>query len=378
MNMSNNIDRYIEQLLEDLEAVAANPPKPAYIEIPPDFDNDPSIAELGLVPYKTIEELTGIKQEAFPHFHDLYGRHWRALLEAIFQVFDSLNIKLIDAPLGIPKEWLYDVITTNWQCEVQYLPQSGMDLEFCTGDPMSCPYGSYCDCGVEWPDDEEYFEPKREISEHYEAMLPKMAEVIDNGLICILFADNLELKTLTKDVYEDPEKFGVLIGLGNDVGETCEIDVMREKFTVEPLLRYEIVQIMETFTNRLLDDKGLQKKLNIALGENNPIERFNSIIQRSSQNGYWLRFKKAWIEDYIRAVIWQSTKDDNDTSDDFETIIDYDGVLVNSDLIPTPDLCMFCKSFYADKGKENVLCILHRYDMSTASRFRCGAFEEIE
>ena len=66
------MDKYIQQLIEDLENAAKNPPAPAYIEPPPHLEEEPAIAELALVPFKTIEELSGIKQEAFPEsFVDL-------------------------------------------------------------------------------------------------------------------------------------------------------------------------------------------------------------------------------------------------------------------------------------------------------------------
>ncbi len=84
------MDKYIQQLVEDLELAAHNPPKPSYIETPEGFEDFQSIVNLGLTPFKTIEQLTGIKQEAFPDLTYLEGRHWRALLDAIFAVFDSL------------------------------------------------------------------------------------------------------------------------------------------------------------------------------------------------------------------------------------------------------------------------------------------------
>ena len=149
------MQKYIDQLIEDLEKAAQNPPKASFIEPPPHIEDDPVISELALVPFKTIEELTGIKQEVFPEIDDLQGDQWKRVNEAILKVFDSLNIELVDAPPGIPPEWLYEVLTTNWQHEVQYLPSSGMDLELCTGDPMTCPYGDFCDCGEEWQEEED-------------------------------------------------------------------------------------------------------------------------------------------------------------------------------------------------------------------------------
>ena len=143
------MERYIQQLIEDLEKVAKNPPIPAYIEPPPHLDELPDVAELALVPFKPISEWTGIEAINFPLMPDLTGDQTEMVNKAIFKVFESLNIDLIDVPDEIPREWLYDVLTTNWDELVQYLPSSGYDLELCTGDPMTCPYGEYCNCDEE-------------------------------------------------------------------------------------------------------------------------------------------------------------------------------------------------------------------------------------
>jgi len=143
------MQHYIEQLIEDLEEVAKNPPSPVYIEAPPHLDGSPEIAELALVPFKPISEWTGIAPEVFPDMTDLSADECKRINETIFKVFDSLVLMLVDAPPDMPPEWLYQVLTTNWDHPVQYLLSSGMDLELCTGDPMTCPYGEYCDCGEE-------------------------------------------------------------------------------------------------------------------------------------------------------------------------------------------------------------------------------------
>ncbi|MCF8365053.1 MAG: hypothetical protein K9H16_04690 [Bacteroidales bacterium] len=140
------MERYISQLIEDLDEVANNPPPKPYIEPPPHMYNDPVNAELALVPFKTIEEWTGIKQEVFPDITQLQGNQWGRLNDAIFRVYASLNLELIDAPPDIPPEALYEALTFCWDQPVQYLPSSGMDLELCTYDHETCPYGEYCDC----------------------------------------------------------------------------------------------------------------------------------------------------------------------------------------------------------------------------------------
>lgn len=98
------MERYICQLIEDLEQVAKKPPTPAYIEPPEHLMDKPEIAELALVPFKTIEELTRINQEVFPEMNDLQGDQWERVNQSIFKVLESLNISLIDIPPNMPQD----------------------------------------------------------------------------------------------------------------------------------------------------------------------------------------------------------------------------------------------------------------------------------
>ncbi|NLU40538.1 MAG: hypothetical protein GXX78_16795 [Bacteroidales bacterium] len=367
------MDKYIQQLVEDLELAAHNPPKPSYIETPEGFEDFQSIVNLGLTPFKTIEQLTGIKQEAFPDLTYLEGRHWRALLDAIFVVFDSLKIKLIDAPIGIPKEWLYEAIRSNWNYPVQYLPDEGMDLELCVGDNDSCPYGIFCSCDIEWPDDEEYFELEMKIPEKYLPMLPKIAEAIDAGWVCIMYNDTLELKTLSQDDFYTPKDTDALFSFLNRGDDN--IFELSERFIFEPLLRYEHENMMEEFASRVRGEP-LRKNLFDAFDTINPIERFTTIVLQSDEKNNWLAFRQEWLEDHIKAIIWQEIKAVNYLSE-INGIYNDDGTRVDKESIPTPSLCMLCKSFYTEDAEENILCLLNRNDQRNETEFKCGAFEKI-
>ena len=162
INDFKNMQRYVEQLIEDLEQAAKHPPVKPFIEPPPHIADDEVVSELALIPYKTIEEWTGIKQIAFPSIFKLSDNQIKLLNAAIFKVLESLHIELIDKPKFLPEEVLYDILTDYWDDFVQYLPSSGFDWELCTGDPDTCPYGHFCDCMDELPEDDMQIEENDE------------------------------------------------------------------------------------------------------------------------------------------------------------------------------------------------------------------------
>jgi hypothetical protein len=288
------MEKYIHQLIEDLEEVAKNPPKPSYIEPPPHLEDDDVISELALVPFKTLEELTGIKQEVFPEINQLQGDQWQRVNEAIFKVFESLNIELVDAPPDIPPEWLYEVLTTNWQHEVQYLPSSGMDLELCTGDPETCPYGEFCDCGEE---SDEY-----ELPEKFTPIINPIAQSIDAGFICYLNPETLEMEDVPKSMMDDPYEFKMVTGIDLEE-EELKHESWDKCYVFEPLDSDESFRIMESFAKNV-EDEILQEELFYALSHHKPFGHFKAIIDHSPFRQDWFDFKIQWLEDHVKQIIY--------------------------------------------------------------------------
>jgi hypothetical protein len=149
------MELYITQLIEDLNYVAGHPPERPHIEPPPHLEGDLVIAELALVPFRPIEEWTGINREVFPHMTDLEPGQCLQLNEAILKVYESLNLVLDDMPENIPPEIMYEVLIANWDYPVQYLYSSGMDIGLCTGNPDTCSWSPFCTCND--PEEEDLF-----------------------------------------------------------------------------------------------------------------------------------------------------------------------------------------------------------------------------
>lgn len=360
--------RYIDQIIEDLETAANNPPAPVYFEIPPHLAEAPDIAELALVPFKTIEEWTGIKQEVFPCFDELHDGQWERVNEAIFKVFDSLNIQLIDAPEEMPPEMLYDVLTTNWDAEVQYLPSTGMDLELCTGDPATCPYGEFCNCGG--PFDE------HEIPSRYLEVLPEIAEKIDAGFVCYLNPETLELEEIPKHLFDDPEIFDLETG-EPVLPEKWEFSKWESYYLINPPDSDESLQIIFEF-DEFIADEDFSKILFQILNQRKPFKKFKSFILNSAYRENWLAFKKQWLENYAKEQIFDEINSNfNYNYEDINGFFNDDGTKIDPDSVPIPGLCVICRKYQIDDWDENLLCLMNRNDQRNDKDFKCGAFEKI-
>jgi hypothetical protein len=362
------MDRYIEQLIEDLEEAAKNPPAPFHFETPPHMEERPDLAELALVPFKSIEEWTGIKQEVFPEIGQLAYGQWERLNDAIVKVLDSINVQLIGAPPDLPPEILYDVLTTNWDYEVQFLPLSGMDLELCAGDPETCPFGQFCGCNDEFDE--------HEIPHRFLEFIPKIAETIDAGFICYLNPDTMEMEDVLKAQMDAPEEFEMntgeplgLEGLNFHKWENCMV--------FKPLESYESFSIMEEFMFSL-DDDLFSEKLMYALNHKKPFGHFKNLIDNSRYREDWFSFKKTWLENHVKEHIFNEINDCS--AFDFDSVnglFNDDGTKIDPETVPLPGLCVICKLHQTEDWEENILCLLNRNDQRNESDFECGMFEKI-
>ncbi|ALO17056.1 hypothetical protein L21SP5_03445 [Salinivirga cyanobacteriivorans] len=284
-NQKKKIQPYINQLVEDLGKVAQNPPKPTYFETPPHFEELPHIAELSLTPYKTIEELTGIKQMVFPEMTDLFADQCQQVNDAIFKVFEGLNIELIDVPEDIPPEWLYEVLSTNWKHYVQHLPESGMDLELCTGDPITCPYGNYCTCGDDWD--------TYELPDKFDLpLIERIIEIIEKDQFCYLNPDTLEIESIPQKTVNQPSKEG----FKHENWEEC--------YVFKPFSKKEKLEIMIHFSTNNKDES-LSEELFCALESKEPIQNFGELINTSNQRNIWYNYYIESLKDRIRHSIYQ-------------------------------------------------------------------------
>ena len=143
----NKLEKYVTQLIGDLnfavEKRINQPNIPDNIEI----RSANSLFDLINKPFQTLEDLTGISHETFPEHIDMDGIQIRRVLKIMLKLLDAYKLKIY-YPKDLPFEWKYQTLADEWnEFYVKDLPDSGDDIDFCTGDPRTCPFGEYCDCG---------------------------------------------------------------------------------------------------------------------------------------------------------------------------------------------------------------------------------------
>ncbi len=148
------MERYVEQVIQDLNSITEK--ENGQNKIPDNIDirSAVDIKQLTENPFVTIEQLSGINQTVFPDHIDMDGIQIRKILKAMLELLDAYKLK-VHYPKKLPFEWKYETLKDGWDTTyVKHLPGSGDDIDFCTGDPMTCPNGEYCDCNEENEDPE--------------------------------------------------------------------------------------------------------------------------------------------------------------------------------------------------------------------------------
>ena len=139
--------RYIKQLIEDLEDVIRQGITRPYIEIPPEMEDCPELAEFELAPRKPLSDWTGIEVMNFPQPDLLNNNQMKRIYRAMQKVFDEIHIK-IKFPSKIPLDFKYEVYLYLWNQPFPCFSRFIFQFKICSHDPEDCPLVGYCKCQV--------------------------------------------------------------------------------------------------------------------------------------------------------------------------------------------------------------------------------------
>lgn len=145
------MEKYIQQLLEDIEVAHYNLPDTPDIGIL--YPDHPAleygldhIAEWKCAPYQPFEKLLGLTADQFPPIEKLRHDEIELLVEKLLQLWAAFNFHA-DFPNDLPNYLKYQLMINKLSEEVQYVSSGTIHFEFCDYDPQHCPYGiEYCQC----------------------------------------------------------------------------------------------------------------------------------------------------------------------------------------------------------------------------------------
>ena len=143
------MQRYIEQLVEDLHRATWNIKKPHEIWEDVDLNNEAELEDISYVEEyvygkkKNISDIIGIKRKLLPA-PKMLTTEQRALLsvelEKLLQVFHFF----LDFPETYPHELRYRFIRDFWKEKRVGLSFGECHIEFCDYDESHCPFDGYC------------------------------------------------------------------------------------------------------------------------------------------------------------------------------------------------------------------------------------------
>lgn len=149
-----SLQRYIDQLLIDVQEATQNVPEPWYPleeEVDEEFGILPWMEDPENAPTKSLEEWTNLKKEQFPPENRLTDNQVSAVLLAIKKMLDAYNCSAV-FQIEVPERLQYSVIRERFNQEVPMLKANYFFFEFCDkkgnkGNRSECLLGEkYCHC----------------------------------------------------------------------------------------------------------------------------------------------------------------------------------------------------------------------------------------
>jgi len=142
--------------------------------------------------------------------------------------------------------------------------------------------------------------------------------------------------------------------------------------------------------NPSVNEKDLKKRLNSALAD------YNNGVKCSCGNDIWVSGSASVGNGCYTCITGESSPEgdfeidsaikklestmgrrhiDQMDKTQIHGFFDDDGYEINTELIKKPSLCLTC--VYNEFPKEEILCIMNRYDQKDEKEFKCGAYEKL-
>jgi hypothetical protein len=138
------MDRYIKQVVDELEETLTLSIDPPFFEIPDEMEEFPGEAELEQAVNKPIAIWLDKESKIFPPVNFLNVRHMNQLCQIMVKAFEKINVS-VDFPKQISLTEKYNLLLELWDEPVPFLTWGSYHMDFCTGDCEGCRIRQYCE-----------------------------------------------------------------------------------------------------------------------------------------------------------------------------------------------------------------------------------------
>lgn len=143
------MDRYIEQLIEDIRNAAEQAPQQEFDDS--ELDDEEAL-EMELEeseriingPFEKLSDIVGVSKELLPAPDRLGESQKKQLVPELEILLNAYNF-IPDYPDNVPAEMLYKAFYNIWDDEFVRVTSGQFHIEFCDYDEATCPFPGFCD-----------------------------------------------------------------------------------------------------------------------------------------------------------------------------------------------------------------------------------------
>ncbi|MDF9795055.1 hypothetical protein OKW21_000318 [Catalinimonas alkaloidigena] len=140
----STMQRYFEQLVDDIRESAKNKDQNVQFNIPTDLLEVPEEYEhLEVEPAQKASEWFRLSPEMFPPAEKWTERQLLYMCAILRQLYEHYNI-IVELPSYLPYDLVYTYLLKAMDVYITCDQESLNDIRFCDGKGYECPFGKHC------------------------------------------------------------------------------------------------------------------------------------------------------------------------------------------------------------------------------------------
>jgi len=180
------MQRYVEQLIEDVRAIATNPPHLSAnkgvlfsTDTADDIIDDAERFVSG--DQINMSVIVGLPKSALPDHSRLTDKQIKWLTSELILMLNAWNFNP-EFPCKLPVRLQYQAIRDHWDDETVYVRTGTVHIEYCSYDRDECPFPEYCTFCDEMLEDEESVANNADFNVNAEDLLPDVDTIMNHPL----------------------------------------------------------------------------------------------------------------------------------------------------------------------------------------------------